>query len=445
MTHLSLGTPPTPTAPRTPAAGGPTGLRDALALARSERVPGPDFPAGPAVTAWPGEGIAVPAALDALLGASLAGGRLRPAASAGALHPVNAHLLVGPGGRVPPGRYAYDPVAHRLHARGGAPADAPDGVVVVLTVTARRTVSHYGHRAWPLLLLDTGHTLAALALAGADAFCEDADGRLLAAAAGLTKGAGEPEHAVAAVWSGPDDRPDARTLTRWAAHGPGTPPSPGRRLPAPTDLRDAWKALAEVTSAAAEESWRGFPGLPRPLPRPRRRSTEPGFGGRPGHAVLGRLLRAAERAGPEGVRWCVAVGGRDAAVLGLPGPHVLATGDARPTLAAWAAGQAWLGATGAVLLAHGCTEDASPADIRHTHVRAGYAVGLTQVLAQEAGLATRPVGSWQHADLGAALGGPPGRSPILHALALGRHPSREASATAPRPTRESSVEGAPPS
>ncbi|MFF3314216.1 hypothetical protein ACFYV5_01730 [Streptomyces sp. NPDC003035] len=393
----------------------------ALRLARSGRVPGPDFAAGSAVTAWPGQAVPVPGALDRLLRASLAGGRLRPAASAGALHPVNVHLLVGPGGVPEPGRYAYDPAAHRLHPRGGAPADAPDGVVLVLTVTARRTVSHYAHRAWPLLLLDTGHALAALALAGAHAVCADADGTLLAAAAGLTAGAGEPEHAVAAAWWGraPGERPAHDVLARWATHGPGDAPL-GVRRPAPAVLRAAWDTLAEVTAGAGEGRWCGFPGLPSSPPRTRRRSAPPGFGGVPERAELARLLHAAEAAGPEGVRWCVAVGGPEPAVLGGPGLRTPATGDARPTLARWAAGQGWLAEAGAVLLAYGCPDDAPPAEIRRTHLGAGYAVGIAQALACEARLASRPVGSWQSADLGAALGEPPGRSAVLHALALGR-------------------------
>ncbi|WP_432816395.1 hypothetical protein [Streptomyces anulatus] len=78
---------------------------------------------------------------------------------------MRAHLLIGPGCSLPPGRYAYDPRAHRAHRRGPAPDGVSPGVLVVLTVAASRTVAHYGHRAWPLLLLDTGHAAAALALA----------------------------------------------------------------------------------------------------------------------------------------------------------------------------------------------------------------------------------------------------------------------------------------
>ncbi|MGC3004002.1 SagB/ThcOx family dehydrogenase, partial [Streptomyces sp. G35A] len=94
-------------------------LVTALARARSAEEPGPGTPAGPAVPAWPGPPHPVPDAapgeldLDRLLRLSLmasdASGRLRPAASAGALHPVDARLVVGTGCPLPPGRYGYDP------------------------------------------------------------------------------------------------------------------------------------------------------------------------------------------------------------------------------------------------------------------------------------------------------------------------------------------------
>jgi hypothetical protein len=106
-----------------------------------------------------------------------------------------------------------------------------------------------------------------------------------------------------------------------------------------------------------------------------------------------------------------------------------ASGDARPTLAAWAAGQAWLADAGAVVIAHGCPTDAGPAHIRRAHLRAGFAVHLAHVTAQRHGLAARPVGSWQQADLGAALGAEPGRDWVVHALALGTpHADEEKSA-----------------
>ncbi|MBL0781671.1 nitroreductase, partial [Streptomyces albidoflavus] len=100
-------------------------------------------------------------------------------------------------------------------------------------------------------------------------------------------------------------------------------------------------------------------------------------------------------------------------------PYRLARGDARPSLAHWAAGQLWLGGTGAVLLAHGCPSDALAPQIRHDHLAAGFAAGTAHAHATAEGIAARPVGSWQQADLGAALGDTPDRDWVLHGLALG--------------------------
>ncbi|MFC8461578.1 hypothetical protein ACFUJ0_32890 [Streptomyces sp. NPDC057242] len=124
--------------------------------------------------------------------------------------------------------------------------------------------------------------------------------------------------------------------------------------------------------------------------------------------------------------------------MGPPGPGLVdlapdgttlrrrAAGEARPTLAAWAAGQTWIAGAGAVLLARGCPEDAGAPHIRRAHLRAGFAVHLAHLTARQHGLAARPVGSWQRADLGAALGAAPGRDWIVHALALGtRHADEE--------------------
>ncbi|MFI1016219.1 hypothetical protein [Streptomyces sp. NPDC020965] len=47
-------------------------------------------------------------------------------------------------------------------------------------------------------------------------------------------------------------------------------------------------------------------------------------------------------------------------------------------------------------------------------------MGAAQLAATRLGLLSRPVGAWQGADLGAALGEPPGRDWILHGLAIGR-------------------------
>ncbi|MEU8597577.1 nitroreductase, partial [Streptomyces globisporus] len=86
----------------------------------------------------------------------------------------------------------------------------------------------------------------------------------------------------------------------------------------------------------------------------------------------------------------------------------------------------WIGAAGAVLLAHGCPEDAPRATVRSSHLTAGYAVGVAQAHATALGLPSRPVGSWQQADLGAALGDTPGRDWIVHGLALGAPPTTAA-------------------
>ncbi|MEU0616820.1 SagB/ThcOx family dehydrogenase [Streptomyces albogriseolus] len=368
----------------------PTGLAAALARARSPERPGPDTPAGTAVRRWPGPPRPIPEAgpadldLRTLLRLSLAAsdpsGRLRPTPSAGALHPVDTELVVGAGCSLPPGRYGYDPLRHRVHPVGPPADGTPPGVTAVLSVTAQRTVSHYGHRAWPLLLLDTGHAAAALFLAA----------RVL--------GAGEP-----------GVRMDGRTGSPLAVVR--VPPPGGRspRRPADEDR-------------------------PAPADLLARRSAPPPLPGLPPRAALRAVLATAERAGDGGLlRWCAAVGPPRPGLMELaPEGTALrrhASGDARPTLAAWAAGQAWLADAGAVVIAHGCPTDAGPAHIRRAHLRAGFAVHLAHVTAQRHGLAARPVGSWQQADLGAALGAEPGRDWVVHALALGTpHADEEKSA-----------------
>lgn len=252
-------------------------LRRALADARSSRTPGlapyvPErpFPWGGAQLPLAGDETRAAIDLDRVLRLSLAApagtpGRLRPVPSAGALHPVRAHLLIGPGCSLPPGRYAYDPRAHRANRRGPAPDDVSPGVLVVLTVAVSRTVAHYGHRAWPLLLLDTGHAAAALALAGPPAadvlVCLDADAALLSAAAGLpaspdrpdARPGAEPELPLAVVRLTPRgvtaDAPG--TLTAWA--GPiraGTPSArPGAETAPPTELAAARHLLHHIARA----------------------------------------------------------------------------------------------------------------------------------------------------------------------------------------------------
>ncbi|MFC9114500.1 MULTISPECIES: SagB/ThcOx family dehydrogenase [Streptomyces] len=366
----------------------PTGLVAALARARSPERPGPDTPAGTAVRPWPGPPCRIPEAgpadldLRALLRLSLAAsdtsGRLRPTPSAGALHPVDTELAVGTGCSLPPGRYGYDPLRHRVHLVGPPVDGTPPGVTAALSVTAQRTVSHYGHRAWPLLLLDTGHAAAALLLAA----------RVLGAGQSDVQIDGRTDDPLAVVRIPP---PDGRSRRR---------PAETEDPPTPADL------LA-------------------------RRSTPPPLPGLPPRDALRAVLATAERSGDGGLlRWCTAVGPPRPGLMELtPEGTTLrhyASGEARPTLAAWAANQAWLADAGAVLLAHGCPTDADTAHIRRAHLRAGFAVHLAHVTALRQGLAARPVGSWQQADLGAALGAAPGRDWIVHALALGtRHADEE--------------------
>ncbi|MFB8144089.1 nitroreductase [Streptomyces parvus] len=435
-------------------------LRTALADARSPRVPelapyAPErpFPWNAPVTA--GEPGAV-IDLDRVLRLSLAApvgtpGRLRPVPSAGALHPVRAHLLLGQGCSLPPGRYAYDPRTHRAHLRGPAPDGIPPGALVVLTVAASRTVAHYGHRAWPLLLLDTGHAAAALALAGAtraDVLVSlDADGSLLSAAAGLPDAPDwqniwpgtEPELPLAAVRLTPPGGPaDAEPpLSAWAAlpRASAPTPQPGADTTPPRELTAVRHLLHHI---AEEPGWPG--GTWHPASRPgeatdraleTRRSAPPDDLKRPpGKELLARILATARSVRPDGPDWTVAVGGATpalyAAAPGRPGLGVRAVGDARPTLAHWAAGQQWIATSGAVLLAHGCPEDASRATVRGSHLVAGYAAGAAQAHATALGLRSRPIGSWQQADLGAALGDTPGRHWTVHGLALGAPPTTPA-------------------
>ncbi|OCC13731.1 nitroreductase [Streptomyces sp. PTY087I2] len=428
--------------------------------------PAPD----PATTSISRPGPAID--LDRVLRLSLAapagtpGGRLRPVPSAGALHPVRAHLLIGQGCSMPPGRYAYDPRTHRAHPRGPAPDGVPPGALVVLAVAASRTVAHYGHRAWPLLLLDTGHAAAALALAGAttaDVLVSlDADGSFLSTAAGLPDAPDwqdawpgtEPELPLAAVRLTPPGRPvdAAPPLSAWAALplplASAPTPQPGADTTPPRELAVARHLLHDLA---------GAPGRPdgtwHPAPCPgqvtdealeSRRSAPPeDLNHPPGKDLLARILATAQGVRPDGPAWTVAVGGADPALYaagpGKRGLDVRAEGDARTTLAHWAAGQQWIGAAGAVLLAHGCPEGAARATVRSSHLVAGYAAGVAQALATALGLRSRPIGSWQQADLGAALGDTPGREWIVHGLALGAlptptaAPAKTAATSAPTP------------
>ncbi|WP_338895598.1 SagB/ThcOx family dehydrogenase [Streptomyces sp. TG1A-60] len=355
-------------------------LVTALAQARTPQKPGPDTPAGSAVPPWPGPALPLPdsgpAELDLgrLLHLSLAASdgsaRLRPAPSAGALHPVDARLVVGTGCPLPPGRYGYDPLGHSVHRLGPAPHGTPPGATVELSVTAQRTISHYDHRAWPLILLDTGHAAAALWLAA----------RALGTGPGEVHLDGHTEDPLGALHFAP---PEAARRTVDA--------------PTPRDLLT-------------------------------RRSARPPLRGTPPQEALRAVLATAVEAGAGELAWCAAVGEPQPALV-EPAPdgtvRRLAAGEARPTLAAWAAGQAWIADAGAVLLGHGCPTDAEAPQIRRAHLRAGFAVHMAHVTAGRHGLAGRPVGSWQQADLGAALGAAPGRDWIVHGLALGTTHSEE--------------------
>lgn len=366
----------------------PVDLVAALALARSPEHPGPDAPAGAAVRPWPGPPLSIPEAgpavldLQALLRLSLAAsddsGRLRPVSSAGALHPVDTELVVGAGCSLPPGRYGYDPLRHRVHRLGREPDGALPGATVELSVTPRRTVSHYGHRAWPLMLLDTGHVVAALWLAA----------RALGNCESLPRLDGLAEDPLAAVHFAPPQR-GGRAFR---------PAGASMDVPAPREL------LA-------------------------RRSAPPPLRGAPPPDVLRTLLATAVQASAGELAWCAAVGEPRPELVELAPNGTLrrlAAGEARPTLAVWAAGQAWLADAGAVLLAYGCPSDADAPRIRRAHLRAGFAVHLAHLTAVRHGSAARPVGSWQQADLGAALGAAPGRDWIVHGLALGTtHPDEE--------------------
>ncbi|MER6091367.1 SagB/ThcOx family dehydrogenase [Streptomyces bluensis] len=376
----------------------PVDLVTALARARSPEEPGPDTSPGPAVRAWPGPPRPVPEAgtgeldLQALLRLSLAAsdgsGRLRPAPSAGGLHPVDAELVVGPGCPLPPGRYGYDPRRHRVHRLGREPDGTLPGATVELSVTPRRTVSHYGHRAWPLMLLDTGHVAAALWLAA----------RVLGACEPVLRLDGHAEDPLAAVHF---------ALPEWAGEvGP---------------LEGTYRIRPEGTRPAS--------GAPTPRELPARRSAPPPLRGTPPQDALRAVLATAVQASAGELAWCAAVGEPQPGLVELAPDGTLrrlAAGEARPTLAVWAARQAWIAQAGAVLLAHGCPTDADAPRIRRVHLRAGFAAHLAHVAAVRHGLAARPVGSWQQADLGAALGAAPGRDWIVHGLVLGTtHPDEE--------------------
>ncbi|QMV24605.1 hypothetical protein GQS52_25740 [Streptomyces sp. SCUT-3] len=236
---------------------------------------------------------------------------------------------------MPPGLYAYDPLGHRLAPRGPAPGDAAPGAVAVLTLSPGRTASHYGHRSWPLLLLDAGHTVAALVLAALALdlhapVCLDADAALLAAAAGLPRSGRwdrtwpgtAPEYPVAAVHLVPPGAGPlpGGPLASWAALPLGTAPRPG---PAPHEEgRRAGLVLEALTTDGPPGTW--WPARPpRALSSAGalraalrvRRSAPPPLEGVPGDEELAAVLEAAVTAAPQSTAWCAAVGGERPGLL----------------------------------------------------------------------------------------------------------------------------------
>jgi SagB-type dehydrogenase family enzyme len=95
---------------------------------------------------------------------------LRTAPSAGALYPLEVHLVAGEVSGLSPGVYRYDPERHRLFRqlegdlRGALAekaleqswvAEAP--ALLVITAVVRRTARKYGRRAERYALIEAGH------------------------------------------------------------------------------------------------------------------------------------------------------------------------------------------------------------------------------------------------------------------------------------------------
>ncbi|WP_067478929.1 nitroreductase family protein [Actinomadura hibisca] len=305
-------------------------------------------------------------------------GRVRPrrVPSAGALYPVDAHVLHE--GTV----HRYDPVRHALT---GWPSGTDTGAfVVVLSLVPERTRWKYGARALPSLLLDLGHAVAALAASAAalDVPCQvwtDPDARCLAALTGAP-------YSLAAVRIGTP--PDL----------PSPPPAP-RPLPTGDLVTDA---LTDLSPGSPAPGWTD-PGQPRhPADVLLARRSADSLTGHLSSADLDALLHRTPLVA------ATADGLRDAS-----GP--IARGDARPVLAAWSGGGPAIAEAAAVLLFTAPLDD-----YRREHTDAGRTVHRAVLEATARGLAARPVGSWSaNADLGAALGRPSRRSMVVHALAVG--------------------------
>lgn len=207
---------------------------------------------------------------------------LRVNPSSGNLHPLEAYLVGGPfaGVTAAPALLHYAPHEHALEERAVLPpalwgelagALPPGAVLAGLTRLTWREAWKYGERGWRYTLLDTGHAVAALAVAAA-ALGHDA--RLLA----------WPDRDVARLLGldGPPgrdaERPEALLAlwpsgARWpAVVAPGLPPGtrrvlatlPHRGTPTPVGGSGPEWPAAEAAARAAERDVPGPPAAAEP-------------------------------------------------------------------------------------------------------------------------------------------------------------------------------------
>jgi len=142
-----------------PSREGEVAVERALALRRSVREFAPEPLPLSAVSQllWAAQGITDAAGL-------------RTAPSAGALYPLEVHLVVGAVPGVRPGVYRYDPRRHRLvlgsegdpragvaQAAGGQDWVAEAPAIIVLAAVYQRSASKYGERAERYVHMEVGH------------------------------------------------------------------------------------------------------------------------------------------------------------------------------------------------------------------------------------------------------------------------------------------------
>ena len=142
-----------------PSHAGEVSVERALAVRRSVRAFAPEPLPLAAVSqlVWAAQGVTDPAGL-------------RTAPSAGALYPLELHLVAGAVSGLRPGVYRYDPGRHQLRLesegdprpRVAAAALAQDWVaeapaIVVLSSVAERTVRKYGERGTRYVHMEVGH------------------------------------------------------------------------------------------------------------------------------------------------------------------------------------------------------------------------------------------------------------------------------------------------